>query len=135
MSIGWMLQSPRAAYDTTIERWNILEILHASGMVEAATVFQQMSSQHVRYLHAVLEPGNLGVGLEHGQLLEDYLKFWRCWEKTEVFGVEQALGMNRSSCFSVVDLEEEGDIDIRIKVTREEGERWILNRHPPLTLK
>ena len=67
MSIGWMLQSPRAAYDTTIERWNILKSLNASGMVEAATAFRQMSSQHVRHLHAVLEPGKLGVGLEHGQ--------------------------------------------------------------------
>ena len=130
-----MLQSPRAAYDTTIERWNILESLQTSGMVEAATVFRQMPSQHVRHLHTVFEPGELGVGLEHGQLLEDYLEFWRCWEKTEVFGVERALGMKRSSCFSVVDMEEEGDIDIRIKVNRKEGRNWILSRHPPLTLK
>lgn len=135
MSIGRMLQIPRAAYDTTIERWNILKSLHVSGMVEAATVFRQMSSQHVRHLHAVLEPGELGVGLEHGQLLEDYLKFWRCWERTEVFGVERALGMKLSSCFSVTDLEARGDIDVRIKVNREEGRRWILSRHPPLTLK
>lgn len=50
-----------------------------------------------------------------------------------MFGVEQALGMKRSSCFSVVDLGEGGDIGIGIIVNRKEGEGWILRRHPPLT--
>lgn len=76
----------------------------------------------------------LGIGLGYRQLLEDYLKFWRYLENTEVFSVEQALGMKRSSCFSVVDLEEEGDIDLRIKVSRDEATKWIFDRHPPFTL-
>lgn len=42
---------------------------------------------------------------------------------------------SRRSCFSVVDLEEEGDIYVRTMVPREDGEEWILRRHPPLTLK
>lgn len=117
------------ADDASVERRNILERLHSSG-VEASV--GRMPSEHVRHLYTVLEPGKLGVGIRHGDLPRDYLCFWRRWEESEVFGVERALGMNSSSCFSAR-LEEDGDIDIRFKVNREDGVGWIVGRHPPMT--
>lgn len=135
MRLGRVLQSrPHDSYDATLDRLEMLRNLHSTSQVEAATVLQQMSPRHVEHLYKVFNLRKFGIGLGHRQLLEDYLKFWRCWEKTEVFGVEQALGMKRSSCFSVVDLEEEGDIDLKIKVSRDEGTKWIFDRHPPFTL-
>lgn len=135
MRLGRVLQSRRHdSYDATLDRLEMLQNLHSMSQVEAATVLQQMSPRHVKHLYKVFDLRKFGIGLGYRQLLEDYLKFWRCWEKTEVFGVEQALGMKRSSCFSVVDLEEEGDIDLKIKVSRDEGTKWIFDRHPPFTL-
>lgn len=116
--------------DLGAERRNISMRLHRSGV--DAGVIGKMPSEHVRHLYTVLEPGKLGVGITHGELPRNYLRFWRCWEKSEVFGVEQALGMKSSSCFSAW-LEGDGDVDIRLKVGRDEGVRWIVGRHPPMT--
>lgn len=94
---------------------------------------EKMPSEHVRHLHQVLEPGQLDIGIRHGDLPGEYLRFWRCWEASDVCHVERALGMEKSSCLSAR-LEEDGDVVVRFNVPCAKAVPWIVDRYPPMTL-